>query len=69
MSEYHIYFGDGDRLRKMVDIDAADDALAIIEAEHVLVEAKQEAVEVWRGTRLISRLSLSKPAGSTTTPP
>ena len=62
MSEYHIYFGNGDRLRRMVDITAADDARAIIEAEHMLAEAKQEAVEVWRGTRLISRLSQRNPA-------
>ena len=62
MSEYHIYFGNGDRLRKMIDIDAADDALAIIEAEHILAEAKQQAVEVWRGTRLFGGLSLSSSA-------
>ena len=62
MTSYHCYFGTGARLRKKVDIDATDDALAIIEAEHILADTKQEAVEVWRGTRLIGRTSRTEPA-------
>ena len=62
MTAYHVYLGNGDRLRKMVDVEAANDALAVIEAERMLVDTKQDAVEVWRGTRLIRRHSQSKPA-------
>ena len=62
MTEYHCFFGTRTRLCKKVDVDTADDALAIIEAEHILVDTKQDAMEVWRGARLISRTSRSKPA-------
>jgi hypothetical protein len=62
MTEYHCYFGTRTRLCKKVDVDTADDAFAIIEAERILVDTKQDAMEVWRGARLISRTSRSKPA-------
>ena len=62
MTEYHCYFGTRTRLCKKVDVDTADDARAIIEAERILVDTKQDAMEVWRGHRLISRTSRSKPA-------
>jgi hypothetical protein len=61
MAEYHCYFGTRTRLRKKVDVDASDDALAIIEAERIRVDTKQSAMEVWRGPRLISRTSRSEP--------
>ena len=60
MTEYHCYFGTRTRLCKKIDVDVADDALAIIEAERILVDTKQDAMEVWRGHRLISRTSRSK---------
>jgi hypothetical protein len=60
MTEYHCYFGTTSRLHKKVDVKAADDAFAIIEADRILVNTKQDAVEVWRGTRLISRTSRSR---------
>ena len=59
MTEYHCYFGNRTRLHKKVDLNTTDDALAIIEAERILVDTKQDAMEVWRGTRLIGRTSLS----------
>ena len=62
MTEYHCYFGTRTRLSKKIDVDVADDALAIIEAERILVDTKQDAMEVWRGARLISKTSRSKPA-------
>ena len=62
MTEYHCYFGSKTRLCKKIDVDATDDAFAIIEAERILVDTKQDAMEVWRGARLISRTSRSKPA-------
>jgi hypothetical protein len=62
MTEYHCYFGTRTRLCKKIDVDVADDALAIIEAERILVDTKQDAMEVWRGHRLISRTSRSRSA-------
>jgi len=62
MTEYHCYFGTRTRLCKKVDVDTADDARAIIEAERILTDTKQDAMEVWRGARLISRTIRSKPA-------
>jgi hypothetical protein len=35
MTEYHCYFGTRNRLCKKIDVDATDDALAIIEAERI----------------------------------
>ena len=60
MTEYHFYFGNRISLSKKVDVDAVDDALAIIQAERILADTKQDAMEVWRGHRLISRTSRSK---------
>ena len=62
MANYHAYLTGGDRLPQEVDIVAADDVMAILEAERLLSEAKCHAMEVWHGTRLVGRLSLSKPA-------
>ena len=59
MIAYHCYFGTRLRLCKRVDLDAADDALAIIKAERILSDTRQDAMEVWRGTRLIGRTSRS----------
>ena len=59
MFAYHCYFGTRNRLTKKVDLDAADDALAIIRAERILSDTRQDAMEVWRGTRLIGRTSRS----------
>ena len=46
------------------DRDATDDAMAMIEAERKLTDAKCHAMEVWHGTRLIGRLSQNKPAAA-----
>jgi hypothetical protein len=61
MPNYHCYLT-SDGLPKEVDLDATDDAMAMIEAERKLADAKCHAMEVWHGTRLVGRLSLSKPA-------
>ena len=62
MTEYHCYFGTRTRLCKKIEFDVADDTLAVIEAERILVDTKQDAMEVWRGHRLISRTSRSRSA-------
>jgi hypothetical protein len=62
MPGYHVYLASGDRHRDEVDIDATDDAMAMIEAERILADTKCHALEVWHGTRLVGRLNLSKPA-------
>ena len=61
MPHYHCYLS-GDRLPEEVDIDATDDAMAMLEAERMLADAQCHVMEVWHGTRLVGRLSLSKPA-------
>ena len=62
MPSYHYYLSSGDRLPEEVDMDATDDAMAMLEAERMLADAKCHAMEVWHGTRLVGRLRLSKPA-------
>ena len=62
MPNYHCYLTSDGHLPKEVDLDATDDAMAMIEAERKLADAKCHAMEVWHGTRLVGRLSLSKPA-------
>ena len=61
MPNYHCYLT-SDGLPKEVDIDATDDAMAIIAAERKLADAKCHAMELWHGTRLVGRLCLSEPA-------
>lgn len=46
MPNYHCYLT-SDGLPKEVDIDATDDAMAMIEAERKLADAKCHAMEVW----------------------
>ena len=62
MPSYHCYLSSGDRLPEEVDMDATDDAMAMLEAERMLADAKCHAMEVWHGTRLVGRVRLSKPA-------
>jgi hypothetical protein len=62
MANYHAYLAGESHLPKEMDIDAPDDAQAMIEAERMLADAKCHALEVWHGTRFVGRLSLSKPA-------
>ena len=62
MGNYHAYLTSGDHLPKETDIDATNDAMAMLEAERMLAETKCYALEVWHGTRLVGRLSLSTPA-------
>lgn len=62
MHTYHCYFTSGDHLPEEVDVNAADDSLAMLEAERLLADAKCSAMEVWHGTRLVGRINLSKPA-------
>ena len=61
MPNYHCYLT-SDGLPKEVDIDATDDAMAMIAAERKLADAKYHAMELWHGTRLVGRLCLSEPA-------
>ena len=58
----HCYLSSGDRLPEEVDMDATDDAVAMLEAERMLADAKCHAMEVWHGTRPVGRQRLSKPA-------
>jgi hypothetical protein len=62
MPNYHAYLASADDLPKEVDIVSTGDAMAMLEAERMLADAKWQAVEVWHGTRLVGRLSMSKPA-------
>jgi hypothetical protein len=62
MPTYHCYFTSGDHLPEEVDVDAADDALAMLDAERLLADTKCNVMEVWLGTRMVGRLILSKPA-------
>ena len=62
MPNYHFYLTREEHLPKEVDFDAADDAIAILEAERMLADAKCHVLEVWNGTRLVGRFSFSKPA-------
>ena len=63
MAHYHAYLASESRLPKEIDIDASDDALAMVEAERMLADAKCRALEVWQGSRLVGRLRSSYPAG------
>ena len=58
MANYHAYLTGNSHLPRETDIDAPDDALAMIEAERILADAKCQVLEVWHGTRLVGRISL-----------
>lgn len=58
MTEYNLLFLDGDRVRHIHHIQAADDMAAMDEAR--TVDLGERAAELWHGRRLL--LSLPAPA-------
>ena len=58
MSTYRCYLDRGEHVPEEVDVNAADDKLALIEAERLLAHRKHHMIEVWRGARLIGRIGL-----------
>ena len=62
MLNYHAYLKVGDDLAREADIDAINDATAMLEAGRMFADAECDALEVWHGTRLIGKLGLNQPA-------
>jgi hypothetical protein len=44
-----------DRTRALEDLDCADDAAALLEAERLLAASKCQAVELWQQDRLVGK--------------
>ena len=60
MPTYRVYMlGPDDRIREMRILSAANDRAAILEAQ----ELGGHAVEIWRGTLLVARLTPQPPKG------
>jgi hypothetical protein len=62
MAEYRCHDREQYRARSQVAIDAPDDATVLLEAEQLLASSRFVAMEVWRESRLVGRVTVGTPA-------
>ena len=55
MPNYRVYLMNGDHIVAPENLEAADDAEAMLKAGKLLSSSTQLRIEVWRGKRLIGR--------------
>ena len=55
LAAYRVYFLSGEKISGAENIEASDDALALAEAEKLLLKGEFLAAEVWQGARLVGR--------------
>jgi hypothetical protein len=60
-TSYRCYFLSGDSIVDVADIEADDDAAALIEASRRLDESSYRSIEIWSGGRKLSLLSRPEP--------
>ncbi len=56
MPHYRAYFMSGDHIVAPEDIEAADDAEAMLKASELLSSSTKSRIEVWQGKRIIGAL-------------
>jgi hypothetical protein len=62
MSHYRGYFMKGEHIAAPENIDAADDAQAMLKAAELLSTSQFVRIEVWKGSRLVASLSAPAPS-------
>lgn len=71
MAQYRCYFLAGECIKAAEDIEADDDAGALMKAEELILKSSFLAVEVWQEKRLVGRHTIAPdirivPGGRTT---
>ena len=59
MPRYRCYFLAGDSIKAAENIEASDDAGALVEAEKFLLKSDLLAIEVWQEKSFVGRLSIA----------
>ena len=59
MPRYRCYFLAGDSIKAAENIEASDDAGALLEAERLLLKSDLLAIEVWQERSFIGGLSIA----------
>ena len=59
LPRYRCYFLVGECIKAAENIDAADDADALAEAEKLILRSGFCAVEVWQGSRMVGRHTIA----------
>ena len=62
MSHYRGYFMQGERIAAPANIEATDDAQAMLKAGELLSTSQFLRIEVWQETRIVGALSAPAPA-------
>ena len=62
MSHYRGYFMKGDRIVAPANIDATDDAQAMLKASELLSTSQFVRIEVWQETRAVGALFAAAPS-------
>jgi hypothetical protein len=62
MSHYRGYFMKNDHIVSPADIDATDDAQAMLKASELLSTSQFGRIEVWQETRVVGALSAPAPS-------
>ena len=55
MAHYRCYFLSGDHIRAAENIEALDDAGAILKAEEMIAANSFPAIDIWQEARLVGR--------------
>ena len=59
MGQYRCYFIAGECIKAAEDIEAADDAGALLKAEELLLKSAFPAIEVWQEKRMVGRHTIA----------
>ena len=68
MSHYRGYFMQGEHIVAPENIEAADDAQAMLKAGELLSTSQFACIEVWQETRVVGSLSAPAPSHDVTGP-
>lgn len=69
MAHYRCYFTKGDHIVAAENIEAVDDAAALLAAEQLVTSSKHPSIEVWQGKRIVARLTFQTDVAETGQPP
>jgi hypothetical protein len=68
MAHYRAYFMRGDHIAAAEDVDAEDDAAALLAADQLLTGSRFASIEIWQEKRLVGRLSMNVACSDTGEP-
>jgi hypothetical protein len=69
MAHYRWYFTKGDHIVAAENIEAVDDAAALLTAEQMATSGKHSSIEIWQEKRIVARSTFRTDVAETGQPP